>query len=80
VQPQGWAHVATAPDQAIAEMWTEILRDAGLDGAVSPEDAVTFLGMSPRPCRVLVPESQLAAARDVLAGLVNESEPHSEPE
>jgi hypothetical protein len=67
MRQQRWASVATAPDQAIAEMWAEMLRSAGLDGAVSPEDAVSFLGVSPRPCRVIVPESQVAAARNVLA-------------
>ncbi len=64
---QQWVTVATAPDQAIAEMWAEILRSAGIDGAVSPEDTASFLGVSARPCRVVVPESQLDSARDVLS-------------
>lgn len=74
MRQQRWSCVATAPDQAVAEMWVEMLRSAGLDGTVSPEDAVSFLGVSPRPCRVLVPESQAAAANSVLAGFSDDAE------
>ncbi len=80
MRQQRWAPVATAPDQSIAEMWAEILRAAGIDGAVSPEDAVSFLGVSPRPCRVLVPETQLGAARGILSDLIEPPDAESSPE
>jgi hypothetical protein len=79
VSQQQWVTVATAPDQAIAEMWAEILKESGLDATVSPEDAVSFLGVSPRPVRVIVPESQAAAARSVLADFVDDDATEGEP-
>ena len=64
--------VATTPDQMTAEMWAELIRDAGLFAVVAPGDVASFLGMSPRPCQVLAPESQAAAARRLLADVTSD--------
>jgi hypothetical protein len=62
-----WVHLATAPDQLIAEMWVSILRDAGLSAMIRPSDVVSFLGVSAYGCRVQVVEEDLQEARQVLA-------------
>lgn len=62
-----WVHLATAPDQLTAEMWLRLLRDEGIPVAIKPGDAVSFLGVSAMPCRLLVPEGRVGEARAVLA-------------
>jgi len=64
--------LATAGDVAEAEELQEILRNAGIDSSVeqSPdEDAVS----------VLVPEADLAPAKDVIEALTEPDELISEP-
>jgi hypothetical protein len=61
-----WVHVATAPDQITAEIWVDVLHDAGIPAMIRPSDAVSFLGVSPLGCRVQVPESDLERAREAL--------------
>ena len=61
-----WVHLATAPDQLVAEVWVGMLRDAGLRAMIRPSDAVSFLGISPYGCRVLTVDEDLEEARDVL--------------
>jgi hypothetical protein len=61
-----WVHLVTAPDQMTAEFWVSILRDAGITAMIRASDAVSFLGVSAMGCRVLVEESDLERARDVL--------------
>ncbi len=58
--------LATAPDQLVAEMWQEMLAQEGIQGVISPSDAVSFLGVTSIPCRVLVPEDQVEAARAII--------------
>ena len=62
-----WELLTTAPDQLTAEMWAEILHNEGIPARIKPEDAVSFLGVSAMPCRLLVPEGRVAEARAVLA-------------
>jgi hypothetical protein len=64
---QGWAVVRTAPDQLTAEVWRGLLESEAIPATLAPGDAVSFLGVSPVPCRLLVPEPLLAAAERVLA-------------
>ena len=59
---------ATAPDQIQAELWQNLLMEAGIRATVHPGDALmpTYLRVSPRPCRVMVAEEDLESAREVL--------------
>ncbi len=61
-----WTYLTTAPDQTLAEIWAGLLRDAGIRAALNPEDVYSYLGVSPRPCRLLVPASELDRAREAL--------------
>jgi hypothetical protein len=61
-----WANVATAPDQLTAEMWVQILKDAGIPAMIRPTDAVSFLGVSGYGCRVQVPKDEVRRALQVL--------------
>ena len=61
-----WTYLATAPDQLVAEMWSEVLRDNGIPATVRPGDTTSFLGVSAYPCRILVDEERLGQAREVL--------------
>lgn len=62
-----WVYVATAPNQLTAEMWVDLLRQEGVPAKVRPGDAVTFLGVTPVPCRVLAHEDYEPKARALLA-------------
>jgi hypothetical protein len=68
-KPKGWVVLTTAPDQLTAEMWQDILRKQGVKVMVNPEDAVSFLGVSAFPCRIMVPPRHLKKAQQVLASL-----------
>lgn len=70
VDPRGprWAVVRTAPDQLTAEIWRGLLVAEGIPATLAPGDAVSFLGVSPVPCRLLVPEPLLAVAERALTG------------
>jgi hypothetical protein len=70
-----WVHLATAPDQITAEIWVSILRDAGVRAMIRASDAVSFLGVSAYGCRVQVPESELAEAREILPEATDEPSP-----
>lgn len=61
-----WATLTTAPDQMSAEMLIETLREAGIAARIAPGDVQSFLGVSNRPCRVLVERSQRDAAERTL--------------
>ena len=61
-----WVYLTTAPDQLQAEMWSQILVNEGVPAMVRPSDTVTFLGVSARPCRILVAEDRLERAKDVM--------------
>lgn len=63
-----WVYLTTAPDQVTAEMWAELLSNEGVEARISPEDAVSFLGVSSRPCRLLVSVADLPRAREILRG------------
>jgi hypothetical protein len=62
-----WVTVRTAHDQLQAEMWRERLDSLAIPALVAPADVSAFLGLTPVPCRVLVPAGLLAAAEHVLA-------------
>lgn len=62
-----WTQVATAPDQLTAEMWRDMLQEEGIPAIIEPRDAISFLGVSPMPCRLMVPNEMLNEAIAVLA-------------
>ena len=61
-----WLVAATAPDQLTAEMWRELLVDAGIPARIRAGDVTPFLGVSGYPCRILVPENRVEEALAVL--------------
>jgi hypothetical protein len=67
-----WVYLATAPDQVVAEMWVEALKDAGVAAMIRPSDTVSFLGVSGYGCRVQVRKRDLQLAKEVL-GLEDEA-------
>ncbi len=61
--------LATAPNQIVAELWISALRDDGVSALMDARDAVSFLGVSNRPVRVLVQQARLAEATAILNDL-----------
>ena len=64
-----WVTVATAPNQPVAEMWRNLLLEQGIPAQVQPGDVASFLGVSSRPCRLLVPRDREEEARGLLANV-----------
>lgn len=60
-------HLATAPNEPIADMWAGLLQGEGIRALVQPMGAAAYFGPSV-PCRLMVREIQLEAARRVLEG------------
>lgn len=61
-----WTYLTTAPDQLVAEMWSQLLRDRGIPAMVRAGDTSSFLGVSAYPCGILVDDGQVSRAREVL--------------
>lgn len=70
-----WVYLTTAPDQTIAEMWRELLEEEGISAMIRPSDAVSFLGVSPYPCRIMVPEDEGERAKAVLRAYLEKDVP-----
>ena len=68
-KPKGWIVLTSAPDQLTAEIWRDILVQEGIPAMINPEDAVSFLGVSSFPCRILVASGYSKKAREILASL-----------
>lgn len=62
-----WVTVATAPSQIIAEMWQQLVEDAGIEARILPSAAAVFGGVMNSPCRVQAPEERARDARSVLS-------------
>jgi len=82
--PQDWIALATAPHQLIAEIWQRVLEDEGVTVRLEAADAVSFLGVSPFPCRIMVRRGDYQAAKaalnDIMAGAsLAEEMPQDEP-
>ena len=60
--------VRTAPDQLTAEIWRETLAQEGIPSTLAAADAVSFLGLSAAPCRLIVPATMIEAADVILRG------------
>jgi hypothetical protein len=68
-KPKRWRVLTAAPDQLTAEMWQDILRKQGVKAMVNPEDAISFMGVSSYPCRIMVAPADLKRAKEILASL-----------
>jgi hypothetical protein len=68
---EGWEYLTTAPDQTIGEMLKDMLEENGVVAMVEPEDAVSFLGVSAIPVRLLVPIEQHDVAKQLLSEFEN---------
>jgi len=64
-----WVALCTARDQLEAEMWRERLDSLAIPALVAPADVSAYLGLTPVPCRVLVPAHLRGAAQHILAGV-----------
>lgn len=64
-----WVSATTAPDQLMAEMWQQLLRNEAIPSMLAPQDAISFLGVSPTPVRLLVPKEMVVRAQELLAAL-----------
>jgi hypothetical protein len=61
-----WQYLTTAPDQLTAEIWQELLQNEGIPTVLEPRDAISFLGISALPCRLMVPEGLVKEALAIL--------------
>ena len=61
-----WEYLTTAPDQLTAEIWQTLLQNEGIPAVIEPRDAVSFLGISAMPCRLMVPEGLVKEALAIL--------------
>jgi hypothetical protein len=64
-----WIVLTTAPDQTTAEIWQDILRQHGIKAMINPRDAISFMGVSALPCRIMVAPGDLERAKEILASL-----------
>ena len=61
-----WTYLIPAPDQLIAEMWSELLSSYGVRARVRAGDTQSFLGVSAYSCRILVDEDDVDRARELM--------------
>jgi len=66
--------LTTAPDQLTAEIWRDILVQEGIPAIVNPADAVSFMGVSTFPCRIMVAPGYRKKAKEILASLQAEGQ------
>lgn len=69
-----WELLTTAPDQLTAEIWTDILNQNGIPAIVNPQDAVSFMGVSSLPCRIMVASGYRQQAQEILDSLKSEEQ------
>ncbi len=75
-----WVVFATAPDQIAAEMWQDILRQAGFHCELRPGDTSGYLGLMPYPVRLVAPEVEAAGAKAELERFLSQSQDGEEPD
>lgn len=64
-----WELLTTAPDQLTAEIWTDILKQNGIPAMINPQDAISFMGVSSLPCRIMVADGYRQQAQEILDSL-----------
>jgi len=73
-EPKKWLLLTTAPDQLTAEIWKDILSQQGIPAMINPADAISFMGVSAFPCRIMVASGYRKKAQEILASLQAETE------
>jgi hypothetical protein len=74
-----WELLTTAPDQLTAEIWVDILNQNGIPAVINPQDAISFMGVSSLPCRVMVATGYRQQAQEILDSLQPEEQKDDEP-
>ena len=64
-----WLLLTTAPDQLTAEIWKDILIQNGIPAMINPQDAISFMGVSSLPCRIMVAFGYRQQAQEILDSL-----------
>lgn len=62
-----WVMLRTATDQLTAEIWRGLLEAENIAAMLAPGDAISFLGVSTKPCRLMVSRDQVETAGAVLS-------------
>lgn len=70
-----WVVFATAPDQLTAEMWRDMVRQAGIICELRAGDTASYLGLSQIPVRLMTPEAESDRARATLSEALGEPLP-----
>jgi hypothetical protein len=79
-KPERWLLLTTAPDQLTAEIWKDILLQQGIPAMVNPQDAISFMGVSSFPCRIMVAYGYRKRAQEILASLQPEAKEWADDE
>jgi hypothetical protein len=79
-KPKRWLLLTTAPDQLTAEIWKDILTQNGVPAMLNPQDAISFMGVSSFPCRIMVASGYRKQAQEILASLQPEAEEGADDE
>jgi hypothetical protein len=79
-----WELLTTAPDQLTAEIWVDILKQNDIPAVINPQDAISFMGVSSLPCRIMVADGYRQPAQEILDSLKpaeeqNDDEPRTGP-
>jgi hypothetical protein len=75
---KNWELLTTAPDQLTAEIWQDILVQNGIPAMINPQDAVSFMGVSSLPCRIMVACGYRQQAQEILDSLQPAEEPNDD--
>ena len=65
---------ATAPNQMIAEMWCDIVQQAGFECRIRPGDVTGFMGVSETPVRLIPREDQEEQAKAALDAVIQNAD------
>ena len=73
-----WVYLVTAPNELVAEMWRDLLVQAGIPALVEAGGRASFLGNALTPLRIMVADERREEAREVLEGYLTPAEPTDE--
>ncbi|MSQ31680.1 MAG: hypothetical protein EXR59_00345 [Dehalococcoidia bacterium] len=62
-------YLATAPNQIIAEMWVQMLKQQNIPSYFRSSSAQSYLGSSFTPCQVMVSKSKLSEAETLIQSI-----------
>ncbi len=64
-----FVYLATAPNQIIAEMWVDVLKQDGIRAYFRSNSLMAYTGVSFIPCQVMVIKSRLLEAAEVIESI-----------